>query len=1139
MLRSESPQRSEIGCGNCGEEFLNLYEFRVHRRRCDPDGMKDLIKMCEGFRSETCSIHAGDQSYLGEYRSVIVRPLCRCITVDHLLRNCKDGIQRTLEHCFEHGENIKAFSTVKVFMYKVDIPTGRVLEEDFTYSSTKVTAIQSRDEIHDFLDYVQRKLEAHIEKFTSKGSGWIVGGINEIAVKLVKYQLCGGGASKFVLPDKLANKKCVLNIETSNDQDCFKYAIVASLHHAEIDDNKSRRVKYDPFLAQYDFTNLKFPATDAEIIKFQKQNKSVAVNAFLYNHKEKLDGKRVTPLYHPPLNIEKDRNVANILLVNNHWLPVTNINRLLSSQTEDNRRDDSAYCHRCMRNCFTPAKLKEHLKGCYKTVGQKEIMPEASKAKMEFDDWSKMLSPPFAMYSDIEAILEKSDDDSKILQTHVPCAVGSYLVAHKSFACPAQKVVFHQGEDCIEQYCKFLEDKAREIYAYNKIRCNKPQQRNNPEHVRKFERTTSCDYCKVPFCEQTPKVWHHDHISGEFLATLCQRCNTRIRQPMATLPVLFHNLRNYDMHALCISGFSKMQNWELKPIAQTKEKYLTLTAQMIIDHDESNRPIFFTLRFVDTFQFMSASLERLVKTIDQADMQHVRQCQYFSTLPNDVIYGKGVFPYSYLDSADKLDEPSLPPKAAFFNRLSNSLQISDHDYDRAQRAWTGFHCTTLGDYMLHYLELDCLLLADVFENFRSKICSFYSLDAANFITLPQLTFSAAFRSCKVDLLTDVFMYEFFEQGIRGGMTFVNKHHLAADNTTEISYWDENNLYGGALRQPLPCGDFKWLEPQEFEMINWHTIDTEGDIGYTLKVNLEYPQEIHDKTQDIPLGPETACVTREMFTPYMEQQWRGMTELRNRGDKFVPCKKLLMTCRDKEAYVVHFKLLKFYLKMGLKIRKIHSVVQYKQKPIFRNCIDRNSELRQNAVSAFITDLFKLLNNALYGKTMENVRGRKDYRLPNSVKKFRKLASKPQFLSCHRFNDDLVLTELLKLEVVLNRPIFIGQAVLDLSKLTMYQLRYEQLPKYEVEFQGRICVLGGDTDSLICCINNIGLQDLHRSMLRDGLLHTSNYPDLHPLRTDKYKAVLGCIKDEVEGDRIVEAVLLKPKCYSSLTENSKTS
>ena len=671
------------------------------------------------------------------------------------------------------------------------------------------------------------------------------------------------------------------------------------------------------------------------------------------------------------------------------------------------------------------------------------------------------------------------------------------------------------------------------------MNCNKPQQRNDPDQVQRFNAANECEYCSVKFSEEVKKVWHHCHISGKLIAAVCQRCNTRIRQPTAVLPVLVHNLKNYDMHAFCLEGFSQMPGWRLKPICQTREKYLTLTAQMEVDRDDGGRPIYFSIRFVDSCQIVTGSLDRMVKSLGFGNITHARQMRdRFGQVDDDVLFQKGVFPYSYLDQWNKLEDVALPPLAAFFDTLTNSQRTSEEEYQRGQRAWQQFNCQSMQDYMLRYLELDCRLLADVFENFRRTTLDQFQLDAVNFITLPQLTFAAAFRFCKVDLITEEDMYQFFEDGIRGGMCFVNKHLVTADENTHIAYWDENNLYGGALRELLPCADFKWMERRDFEALDWTNINTDGEYGYTLKLDLEYPENIHDKTQDFPLAPEPAVITEDMITPFMRQQWTRLCELREQPDSFTEMKKLLMTCRDKKEYVVHFKLLKFYLKMGMRITRIHSVVKFKQASIFKKYIDENSRRRSQANSEFVKDLYKLLNNALFGKTMENVRGRKDFRLPNTEEAFKIDTSKPQFLQAHRFSEDLALTEMLKLEVKLDKPIFIGQAVLDLSKLTMFQLRYEKLTDYERRFDCRISVLAGDTDSLICSIENMDLQLLHREMLKDGLLDTSNYDQNHPLFTDNNKAKLGCIKDEVQGDFILEAVLLKPKAYSLRTLREKT-
>jgi len=225
-------------------------------------------------------------------------------------------------------------------------------------------------------------------------------------------------------------------------------------------------------------------------------------------------------------------------------------------------------------------------------------------------------------------------------------------------------------------------------------------------------------------------------------------------------------------------------------------------------------------------------------------------------------------------------------------------------------------------------------------------------------------------------------------------------------------------------------------------------------------------------------------------------------------------------------------------MGMTISKIHSVISYKQKPIFKDYIVKNSKLRQEANNEFDKDLYKFLNNSLFGKTMENVRGRKSFNLVNTKQKLIKQTSLPHFLCAHKFNENLVLTEKMNLQVKLDKPIYIGQAVLDLSKLIMYRLRYEKLAAYANEFNGTITVIGGDTDSLFCSIHNIDLYNqLHPAMLRDDLLDTSNYPREHMLFTNRNKAKLGCIKDEVCGEELQEAILLKPKCYSMITFSGK--
>ena len=218
---------------------------------------------------------------------------------------------------------------------------------------------------------------------------------------------------------------------------------------------------------------------------------------------------------------------------------------------------------------------------------------------------------------------------------------------------------------------------------------------------------------------------------------------------------------------------------------------------------------------------------------------------------------KGVYPYEYMDPWDRFPEPKLPPKEAFYSKLSDA-HISDDDYTHAQKVWATFGCKTLGDYSDLYCCTDVLLLADVFETFRKMCFRQYGLDPAHFYTSPGLSWDALLKKTGVELelLTDYDQHLFIERGMRGGISMVSKRHAKANNplvdgydpekpSSHILYLDANNLYGLAMSQPLPTGAFQWEEDCEqlAKTIANHPAD--DPEGFILEVDLEYPEDLHD------------------------------------------------------------------------------------------------------------------------------------------------------------------------------------------------------------------------------------------------------------------------------------------------------
>ena len=235
-------------------------------------------------------------------------------------------------------------------------------------------------------------------------------------------------------------------------------------------------------------------------------------------------------------------------------------------------------------------------------------------------------------------------------------------------------------------------------------------------------------------------------------------------------------------------------------------------------------------------------------------------------------------------------------------------------------------------------------------------------------------------SVKLELLTDYDMLLMVEEGIRGGICHLIYRHTKANNKymenydenkefSYIQYLDTNNLYGWAVSQKLPVNGFKWVENNEINEEFIKNYNENNNKGYILKVDVKYPKKLHDLHSDLPFLPK-----------------------RMKIDK---CKKLVCNLYNKKKNVIHIKSLKQALNHGLKLKKVHRIIEFNQKAWLKPFIDMNTELRKLVKDDFEKDLFKLMNNAVFGKTMENIRKHRDIKLLTTDKKRSKLVSGPNY------------------------------------------------------------------------------------------------------------------------------------------------
>ena len=231
--------------------------------------------------------------------------------------------------------------------------------------------------------------------------------------------------------------------------------------------------------------------------------------------------------------------------------------------------------------------------------------------------------------------------------------------------------------------------------------------------------------------------------------------------------------------------------------------------------------------------------------------------------------------------------------------------------------------------------------------------------------------------------------------------------------------------------------------------------------------------------------------------------------------------------------MHVNSLKQALNHGLKLKNIHRIIEFNQKEWLRTYIDMNTKLRKEAKNDFEKDLFKLMNNSVFGKTMENIRNHKDIKLVTTDRKRNKLVSEPNDHTINLILEDLSIIEMKKTKIKMNKPIYLGLSVLEISKTLMYEFWYDYM-KRKYGNDVKLCYM--DTDSFII---NIKTNDFYKDIANDveNRFDTSNYEVKRPLQIEKNKKVIGLMKDELGGKIITEFVTLRPKTYSYLTEDGK--
>ena len=381
---------------------------------------------------------------------------------------------------------------------------------------------------------------------------------------------------------------------------------------------------------------------------------------------------------------------VDLLFWNEHYALITNFSAFLRDLT--NCRNKIWFCKSCFGHHFSEEALANHKLFC-KTINwcnQILFLPDP-ETFTKFKNIKYQQACPFVIYADFECLttpFDKKKHNTTQYQHHVPCSIGYKIISRVQGLKIDTTLKVHTGEDSVEW---FLEQLEREEQILIKALAQFEEMHLTDANKADYLKADKCYLCFKPFGTKQLKVRDHNHLTGEYRGAAHTSCNLQL-STQYKIPVFFHNFRGYDSHLL-VWGLAKYPNSKLSVIGQGVEKYL------LVEWGPH-------YQFKDSLQFLPASLERLVENLKTCDVEKFvnLKAHFTNATPQQIqlLKQKGIYPYDWMNSMEKMNERLLPPQESFNSILRNEA-CSDEDYKRAKEVWETFHFQTFKEYHEHYL----------------------------------------------------------------------------------------------------------------------------------------------------------------------------------------------------------------------------------------------------------------------------------------------------------------------------------------------------------------------------------------------------------------------------------------------------
>ena len=528
----------------------------------------------------------------------------------------------------------KFYESTSIRFYKHN--EGGRMERDAHFNN-KSQSILKGDDLHNIAQKSSVNMINHIEKYQKEGSGWVVDRILEHKIHLNDYRPLEGNMY-MELPDKINYPhNGLVNIKNDDDK-CFMWCHVAYLVQAPKNLNRITKV-YKERTKTLDYSGINFPVSTKDYNKIEKKN-NISINVF------GVKGVQRYPIY---ISKEKYEDILDLLLINDdkrsHYVWIKDFNTFNFKQNKS--KNKKHFCRRCIQ-CFSSKQiLEKHIPDCIVFNGKQAIKMPKKGSVVKFVEHKNELKVPFIIYADFEAITVKVNNsigNSTVKIQDQKCCGYGYKVVCCYDDQYTKDFKIYRGEDAAY---RFIEEMINE-YDYCKdiikTKFNEPIVMTD-EDKHDFINAINCSVCNEPFKADEQKYRDHCHITGKYRGAAHNKCNLKYSLS-DVVPVVFHNLRNYDSHFI-MQEIGKFKR-NIKIIPNNMQRYLAFMLGKI--------------RFIDSIQFMSSSLDSLFNNLEKKDIKYLRETFKDNT---DLMAKKGIYPYDYMDSFDRFDETKLPKKEEF------------------------------------------------------------------------------------------------------------------------------------------------------------------------------------------------------------------------------------------------------------------------------------------------------------------------------------------------------------------------------------------------------------------------------------------------------------------------------------------